>query len=153
MQTQPLLTLLLVLSIGYTIGSVLIDLRRKIGYRFFGQERRKVRKINELDPLGERMIAKTERMLTDDKLETREGVKFIMEMMRDIYISDAQKTLKVNEIVEQFEILRNKSITVWIQDHPKAFLFLMTLAFAWVTDEIRAPLIRQALNYLGINLP
>lgn len=147
-------TILLMLAIGYLIGLMVIELRNrgaKKGYT--GHERRRTRKVIELEPLGETILHETQEMLDKEKLATRDGLKFIMRMMQELYVSDMRRTLKVNELVEQFEIIHNKTLISWIEARPKVALFLSLIAMALVVDEIRQPILRYALSQVGVHLP
>jgi hypothetical protein len=114
-------------------------------------ERRRVRKIRELEQLGVTLLEETERQLNSEKMQTRSGLKFIMKMMAELYQAELQRTLKINELVEQFEIMKSQNMLSWAQAHPKTAWFLGILILSIIVDEIRVPLLRIALGYLGIS--
>jgi hypothetical protein len=149
------LSILIALAIFFVLGSLWIEFRerRQAKAEYTGRERRRTRKVPELEPLGEALLKETQEMLNHERLRTREGLKFIMKMMSELYISDMRRTLKVNELVEQFEILRHKNLISWIEDHKKLSLALMLLFFSFMADEIRVPLVRFALSYIGVSFP
>lgn len=142
------LLIFLVIFIG---GSVIIELRRSRGHPLI--ERRKTRKVEKLEPLGEEVLDGAMKLVDENKLKTREGMRFIIKVMQEVYNSDVERTQKVNEIRDEFEILRNRSVIVFIERYPKLSLFLGLLIFAWITDEIRGPIIRSLFAMLHINLP
>src|SRR5262245_55651776 len=122
----------MLLAVLYGIGFLIIELRsRRNGkYPYLGIERRKTRKIAELEPLGEGILKETEGMIDKERLATRDGLKFIMKMMSELYIADMRRTLKTNELVEQFETLRHKNLVSWIEEHPKLSYFILLLFIA-----------------------
>lgn len=149
------LSIILALGIFFVVGSLWIEFRERTQSKsgYVGKERRRTRKVPELEPLGEKMLKETEDMLNRERLHTRDGLKFIMKMMSELYVNDMRRTLKVNELVEQFEILRHKNLIAWIEDHKKLSLFLLLLFFSVMADEIRVPLVRFAFSYIGVNFP
>lgn len=147
--------ILLFLLLAFLIGSALIEISnrgRKKGGGYF-VEKRRTRKITALEPLGTQILAEVSTMLNEEKLNTRSGLKMLMKLMSETYVADVQRTMKVNEITEQFEILRSKNVVIWIEERPKLALALTLLFFGWTTDELRIPLLREALSRIGISLP
>lgn len=146
---------LLLLGLLFAIGVIWIEFqaRRKKSSDHYGPERRRTRKIAELEPLGESILKETQHMLDQERLHTRDGLKFIMRMMSELYVADMRRTLKVNELVEQMEVLRHKSLIAWIEDRPKFSLFMALVILALVVDEFRVPILRFALAKIGVVLP
>lgn len=145
---------LLIFIVVYAAGSIIIEIRRA-GARGGKPllERRKTRTIDTLEPIGKEVLDGAMNLVDENKLKTREGMRFIIKVMQEVYQSDVERTQKINEIIEQFETLRNTSAKVFVDKYPKLSLFLALLVFAWVTDEIRAPIIRTLFSMLHINLP
>jgi len=151
---KPASFIFLTLAFIFVIGSLLIEFRSRTQNKgYLGTERRRTRKVSELEPLGEQILKETEEMLDRDKLATRDGLKFIMKMMQELYIADMRRTLKMNELVEQFEVLRHKSLVSWIEDHKKFSLFLVLNFLALIVPEIRQPILRYALAQIGVQIP
>lgn len=147
----PYLLILVVLFVG---GSIVIEIRRASLEKHTPLvERRKTRRIEKIDPLGEEVLDGAMDLVDENKLKTREGMRFIIRVMQEVYKSDVERTNKVNEIIEQFETLRNKSVTVFVEKYPKLSLFIGLLLFAWVTDEIRGPVVRALFALAHISLP
>ena len=145
---------LLIFIIVFAAGSIIIEVRRSAiqsGKPFI--ERRKTRKIEQLQPIGKDVLDGAMDLVDEEKLKTREGMRFIIRVMQEVYRSDVERTQKINEVVEQFEALRNKTAVVFAEKYPKLSLFLVLLVLAWFTDEIRAPVIRELFSMLHINLP
>jgi len=149
---QAVSTLLILASV-FLIGSLVIEYRGRDQKGYLGSERRRTRKIVELEPLGEAILKETEEMLDKDRLQTRDGLKFIMRMMQELYLADMRRTLKMNELVEQFEILRHKSFIAWIEEHKKFSLFIVLTFFSIIIPEIRLPILRYAFGLIGVQLP
>lgn len=138
----------------FIAGSLYIEIMKVIQSRRsrgYFRERRKVKNIIPLEPVGKQVLAETIELIDEDKLQTRDGMRLVIKMMSEIYISEMQRTLKINEIVEQFNVLSNKSVVTFVETYPKFSLFLALVIIAWVTDEIRAPIIKLILNKLGIS--
>ncbi len=149
-------TLLIFLAGIHLFGSIIIELRERAKPKhghYTGQERRNVRKLAELEPLGESILKETEEMLDNDKLATRDGLKFIIKMMGELYMSDVRRTLKVNEIVEQINLIQNKSVVAWIEARPKLALFLSLVIMSLIVPEIRDPILHYALSQIGVTMP
>jgi hypothetical protein len=150
-----LTTLLFIFIVG--LADIEIKERRKINdeKRYFGEERRQVRKVPKLDeePASSTAMSKMEELLQEDKIETRDGLRFIMSMMSELYIADFKRNLKINQVIEQLEILQNKTIIYWIEQNKKtAWLFTM-LFIGLVVDEIRVPVFQAIFKWIGIPLP
>jgi hypothetical protein len=147
-------TLLLFLAAVHLMGSIVIELvNRSRKYNYLGSERRKTRKIAELDPLGEDILREVDEMLDQDKISMEDGLKFIIRMMQRLYVADTHRTLKVNELVEQFNLIQNKNVMSWIEERPKLALFVSLVMMALVVDEIRGPIMKFALSQIGIDVP
>jgi hypothetical protein len=146
---------LLIFIVIFSAGSIIIEIRRaanaKRGRPFV--ERRRTHKIDLLQPLGNDVLDEAMQLIDENKLRTRDGMRFITKIMQEIHSADVQRTLKINEIVEQFETLRNKSLMIFSEKYPKLSLLIILLIFAWITDEIRAPVIRALFSTWNINLP
>lgn len=145
---------LLIFAILLAVGFIMIEIRKSNhvnGTTF--RERRRTRTVDKLAPLGDEILDGAMNLVDENKLKTREGMRFIVKVMQEIWKSDVERTNKVNEIVEQFETLRNKSLVVWIERYPKLSLFLCLILFAWITDEIRGPILRAIFFKAGIPLP
>ncbi len=147
--------LLLLLAGIHLFGSIIIELRERAKSKrgYAGHERRSVRKVAELDPLGDAMLKRTNQLLEQDEIDTRSGLKLLIEMTQDIYISDIRKTMKINEVVEQVNIIQNKSVITWIEARPKLALFLSLLIMSLIVPEIRDPILRYALSQIGVTFP
>lgn len=148
---------IILMVVLFGIGYLLIEFRSrrngKYPQGYIGVERRQTRKIAELEPLGEGILKETEEMIDKERLATRDGLKFIMKMMSELYIADMRRTLKTNELVEQFETLRRKNLIGWIEANQK-LAYLIFLAFvALIVDEIRVPIVRLIIAKIGIPLP
>jgi hypothetical protein len=145
----------LALLLFYVVGSIVIEIRSrnrpKGGYG--GVERRKTRKITDLEPLGEAVLKETQEMIDRDRLATRDGLKFIIKMMQELYVSDMRRTLKVNELVEQMNIIQHKSLISWIELRPKLALFIALVILSLIVDEIRQPIMVYAFSQIGIKIP
>jgi len=151
---EQAIRILLGLVFLFALGYFFIEYRERAEKKVYGgAERRKTRKITELEPLGETILRETEEMLDRDRLQTRDGLKFIMKMMGELYVADMRRTLKMNEVVEQLEVMRHKSLIAWIEDHKKTALFLLLIFFALVLPEIRLPILRYAFGLIGVQLP
>jgi hypothetical protein len=74
-------------------------------------------------------------------------------MMQELYIADMRRTLKVNELVEQFNVLEAKSVISWVEKQPKLAFFLGLLVLAIVVPEIRDPIFQYTLKQISIGLP
>lgn len=147
-------TAIIMLTVLYGVGFVIIELRsRRNSKPGYIVERRRPRKVTELEPLGEGILKETEEMIDKERLATRDGLKFIMKMMSELYVADMRRTLKTNELVEQFEMIRHKNLVTWIEDHPKLSYFLLLVFVALIVDEIRLPIVRLIMAKIGIPLP
>ena len=147
-------TAIMLLFVLFGVGWLIIEIRsRRNSKPWHIVERRRPRKVTELEPLGEGILKETEEMIDKERLATRDGLKFIMKMMSELYVADMRRTLKTNELVEQFEMIRHKNLVTWIEDHPKLSYFLLLVFVALIVDEIRLPIVRLILAKIGIPLP
>lgn len=144
---------LLVFIFAFGIGSVVIEVRQRSKHGKPFIERRKTQRVEKLEPLGQEVLDGAMNLVDENKLKTREGMRFIIKVMQEVYKSDVERTQKVNEVVEQFETLRSKTVMVFAEKYPKLSLFLVLLIFAWTTDEIRGPIIRALFASVHIQLP
>ena len=144
---------LLVFIILFAAGSIVIEIRQRSRNGKPLIERRRTQRVEKLEPLGKEVLDGAMNLVDENKLKTREGMRFIIKVMQEVYKSDVERTNKVNEIVEQFETLRAKSLMVFAEKYPKLSLFLILLIFAWTTDEIRGPIIRALFASVHIQLP
>lgn len=144
---------LLVFIFVFGIGSIVIEIRQRSRHGKPIIERRKTQRVDKLEPLGQEVLDGAMNLVDENKLKTREGMRFIIRVMQEVYKSDVERTQKVNEIVEQFETLRGKTLMVFAEKYPKVSLFLLLLIFAWTTDEIRGPIIRALFASVHIPLP
>ncbi len=150
---NTLSTYLLVFIFVFGIGSVIIEIRQRSRNGKPIIERRKTQRVEKLEPLGKEVLDGAMNLVDENKLKTREGMRFIIKVMQEVYKSDVERTAKVNEIVEQFETLRSKTIMVFAEKYPKLTFFMILLVFAWTTDEIRGPIIRALFASVHIQLP
>jgi transcriptional regulator CtsR len=145
---------LIPLVIAFIIGSTWIEIRRVRSIDNIPLiERRKNKKISPMEPVSGKVMEDAMELIDENKLKTRDGMRFIVRVMNEIHASDVERTKIVNDLLEQFDILKNKSVWVFAERYPKTTLLLVLTAFAWVTDEIRAPLIRAILAQLHLTLP
>jgi len=145
---------LIIFIVIFAAGSILIEVRNatRLGSKPV-IERRKTQRVEKLEPLGQDVLDGAMNLVDENKLKTREGMRFIIKVMQEVYKSDLERTAKVNEVVEQFETLRSKSLMVFAEKYPKLSLFMILLIFAWITDEIRGPIIRAIFASVHISLP